>query len=81
MDGIRAQLDVHSGETQKPKPGVQESVLPPIVFDQPIPMIRSVVFDHEARARVVEIGPSNEPAICIVELRLDFRARQAGLQQ
>jgi hypothetical protein len=44
-------------------------------------MVAAVVLENELRCVVVEIGPSDAPPLGVMEIHLDLRARQAGLDQ
>jgi len=44
-------------------------------------MVRAVELDDQASDRVVEVGAADEPAAGIVEVFLDFRSGQSGLEE
>jgi hypothetical protein len=71
-------VDVRRGETQEPESSVEEQVLAAIILDQALPMVAAVVLENELRCGVVEIGPSDEPALGVMEIRLDLWMRQPG---
>jgi len=80
-DDIRAIANVRGGESQQPESRIDHQVLPPVVLDQPVAMVAAVVFDDEAGCRVVEVSLRDESTAAVVEICLNFRAKQAGLEQ
>jgi hypothetical protein len=74
-------VDVRCSEAQEPKPGIDEQILSAIILDESLAMIAAVVLENELRRGVVQVGPTDEPALGVVEILLDLWSRQAGLDQ
>ncbi|HEV2028612.1 MAG TPA: hypothetical protein VGS16_08795 [Candidatus Dormibacteraeota bacterium] len=74
-------MEVGRSETKKPKSSVDQQVLAAIVLNQTVAVIAAVVFENEAPGGVVEIGPTDEPAIAITEIDLDLGTGQSGLDE
>ena len=74
-DEFRVLEDVGGGISQDPVIGAGEGVLAAIVFDQPLPVVRAVVLDHEAGGGVIEVRSAER------ELDLHLRRWQTGLNE
>jgi hypothetical protein len=74
-------VDVRGREAQKTEPGAEQPILPAIVFDQAVAMVRPVVLEDETRRWVVQVDPSKDPVAVVAEIRLDFRAWKAELEE
>jgi hypothetical protein len=48
LDNLGSLVDVRRGEAQKGEAGVDEEVLPAVVFDESLPGVGSLVLDDEA---------------------------------
>jgi len=68
-------------ETEDSIPGIDQSVLPPIVRGEALMMRRAVVLDREPSIGVVEIGASQEPTEFIAKGNLAPRMRQSSENQ
>ena len=74
-------MNVCCGEAQKPEPGVEQAVLPAIVFDQAIAVVGAVVLENESLRGVVKVRSTDESILDVIEVRLDFGAWQAALDE
>jgi len=74
-------VNVPGREAQEHEAGVDQEVLPAVVFDESVTVGSPVVLDHQARRRIVEISSTDKLAMAVVEVRLDMGRRQSGLQQ
>jgi hypothetical protein len=74
-------VNVGGSEAQKPEPGVEQPVLPAIVFDQAIAVVGPGVLENEPCGGVVQVGPACETILAVIEIRLHIWARQAALDE
>ena len=74
-------IDVSGGESQELETGVEQQVLSAVVLYEPLPMVDAVVFDNEARGRVIDVGSADKVVVGVTKLDLRLRPRQAGFQQ
>jgi hypothetical protein len=80
-DDFRLTIDVGGCETQETKAGVDEEVLPAVVFNEALAVIAPVIFQDESRRRVIEVCPGHELLTTVAKVGLDLRVRQAGLDE
>ena len=73
-------MDVRGGKAQQCKSGVDQQVLPSVVFDQALAVVSSVVLDDETDGGVVEVGPAYEAPSVVMKVGLNLRPEQAGLE-
>ncbi len=80
-DDVWLTMDVRGGESQQAIAGVDEQVLPAVVLDEALAVIASVIFQNESRRRVIEVCPTDELLTAVVEVGLDLRVWEAGLDE
>ena len=73
---FRRAVDIREREAKNPQPGIDEEILPPVVLGEGCAMRSTVVLQHEALSRVVEISPPQKPPVFVVKRHLNFRPRQ-----
>jgi len=66
-------MDVRGRETQEAKAGVDQQVLPAVVFNEALAVIAPVIFENESRRRVIEVCPTDELLAAVAEVSLDVR--------
>lgn len=64
---LRCLEDVGSGKTEEAIAAVYQSILPPVVLNQAVPVARAVVLKPESVLGVIEIRPPEEAAMLILE--------------
>ena len=69
-DDLGSLMNVGRGETEDRESGVEEQVLPAIVFNQPVTVIGAVVLDYQAGGGVEQIGTADEPPPGVVKVGL-----------
>jgi hypothetical protein len=74
-------MDVRGRETQEAKAGVNEQVLPAVVFNEARAVIAPVIFENESRRRVIEVCPTDELLAAVAEVSLNVRVWQTCLDQ
>src|ERR1700682_608664 len=77
---IRLVVDVTGREAQELEAGTEQPILAAIVFDQAIPVVRTVVLEDEPRRGVVKVR-SSVPIFVISQIHLYFGPWQAALDQ
>jgi hypothetical protein len=80
-DDVGLTMDVCGCETQEAKAGVDEQVLPAVVFNEALPVIAPVIFQNESRRRVIEVCPTDELLTTVTEVCLDLRVWEPGLDE
>jgi hypothetical protein len=74
-------MDVRGSESQQAKAGVDEQVLPAVVLNEALAVIAPVIFQNESRRRVIEVCPTDELLTAVVEVGLDLRVWESGLDE
>jgi hypothetical protein len=74
-------MDVRGSESQQAKAGVDEQVLPAVVLNEALAVIAPVIFQNESRRRVIEVCPTDELLAAVVEVGLDLRVWESGLNE
>jgi hypothetical protein len=74
LDDVGPVVDIYSGESQQAEPSVDQEILPAIVVDKALSMVSSVVLEHETSRGVVEVGPTHETTIRVVQVGLNLRS-------
>jgi hypothetical protein len=80
-DDVWLTMDVRGRETQEAKAGVDEQVLPAVVFNEALAVIAPVIFESESRRRVIEVCPTDELLAAVAEVSLNVRVWQTCLDQ
>ena len=80
-DDVWLTVDVRGRETQEAKAGVDEQVLPAVVFNEALAVNAPVIFQNESRRRVIEVRPRDELLGAVAEVGLDLGVRKAGLDE
>lgn len=81
LDDLGSLMDVRVCKTKELESGLEQEVLPAVVFDEAVAVVGAVVFDDQARLRVVEVGAADEPASGVVESGLDLGMGQPSLSE
>jgi hypothetical protein len=74
-------MDVRGREPQEAKAGVDEQVLPAVVFNEALAVIAPVIFENESRRWVIEVCPADELLAAVAEVSLDVWVWQTCLDQ
>ena len=64
---LRCLEDVDSGETEQAVAAVQQSILPPVVLNQAVPVASAIELKPESVLGVIEIRPPEEAPMLILE--------------
>ncbi len=80
-DDVWLTMDVRGSESQQAKAGVDEQVLPAVVLNETLAVIAPVILQNESRRRVIEVCSTDELQAAVVEVGLDLRVWEAGLDE
>ena len=80
-DHVWLTMDVRGCETQEAVARVDEQVLPAVVLNEALAVIAAVILENESRQRVIEVCPSDELLIAVVQVGLDLRVWKSGLDE
>jgi hypothetical protein len=72
-DQVRIPVNVRRGEAEQAKTGVDEAILAPVVFNQPIAVVAAVVFDCQALKAIEEVWTAQETALVVIDRNLNLR--------
>ncbi len=65
-------------EAEQAESGADKAILAAVVINQPITVVAAVVLDGQALKAIKQVWTAQEPALIVINRKLDLRPRKSG---